>query len=124
VGDAKPDLSSLVELAAGIGLHEHRGLIYETREQQLASALPFLRAGLERRERCLYVADENGGTAVLNALREGGTDVDRFLRSGALVLIHPRETFLGQGSFDPDSFLRFVSQSTQRCVSTRMRYTA
>ena len=45
-------------------------------KNSLRAALPFLRAGLERRERCLYIADENTTAAVLNALREAGTDVD------------------------------------------------
>jgi hypothetical protein len=50
VGDAKPDLSRLGELAAGLGLHQHLCFIYETQEEQFAAALPFLRSGLERGE--------------------------------------------------------------------------
>ena len=83
MSDVKPDLLRLGELAGGLGLHEHLCLIYDTKEQQLAAALPYLRAGLERRERCLYIADENSGTAVLDALRKGGTEVD--LRWSRLV---------------------------------------
>ena len=60
MSDAKPDLSRLSELASGLGLHEHLCLIYDTQEEQFAVALPYLRAGLERRERCLYLADGNG----------------------------------------------------------------
>jgi signal transduction histidine kinase len=113
MGDAKPDLSSLGELAAGIGLHEHRCLIYENEEQQFASALPFLTAGLEQNERCLYIADENSETAVLGALRKAGTDVDHFVHSGALVLTGKRETYLQRGQFDPDFWIRFLTQSIQ-----------
>jgi signal transduction histidine kinase len=114
VGDEKPDLSSLGELAAGIGRHEHRCLIYETQEQQFAGALPFLKAGLEQRERCLYIADENNETAVLDALRKAGTDVDHFLRSGALVLSGKRETYLQRGRFDPDLWIQFLAQSIRQ----------
>ena len=110
VSEAKPDLSRLGELAGGLGLHEHLCLIYETQEEQFASALPYLRSGLERRERCLYIADENSGTAVLDALRKEGTDVDRHLRSGALILAGKQETYLKHGRFDPDWWIRFLSQ--------------
>jgi signal transduction histidine kinase len=73
--------------------------------------LPFLRAGLERRERCLYIADENRAAAVLDALRKGGTDVDHSLRSGALIIADKKETYLKNGRFDPDLWIRFLSQA-------------
>ena len=56
MSDAKRDLSRLAELAGGLGLHQHLCLIYHTQEEQFAAALPYLRAGLERGERCLYIA--------------------------------------------------------------------
>jgi signal transduction histidine kinase len=111
--EAKPDLSRLSELASALGPHEHLCLIYNTQEEQFAAALPFLRVGLERRERCLYVADENRADAVLQALRKSGTDVDRYLRSGQIIMPGKQETYLKQGSFDPDWMIRFLSQITQ-----------
>ena len=119
VGDAKPNLSSLGELAASIGPHEHRCLIYENQEQQFAAALPFLEAGLQRRERCLYIADENRGTAILDALRKAGTDVERHLQSGALVLTRKQETYLKPGHFDPDWWISFLSRSIQEAGDSR-----
>ena len=41
VGDVKPDLSRLGELAAGLGLRQHLCFIYETQEEQFAAAVPF-----------------------------------------------------------------------------------
>jgi signal transduction histidine kinase len=111
VSEAKPDLSRLAELASGIGLHEHCCLIYETEEEQLAAALPFLRSGLDRGEKCFFVADENSGAAVLNALRRAGTDVDRHLRSGALILAD--KPSLKAEHFDPDWSIGFLSKSIQ-----------
>src|SRR5258708_545534 len=113
MSDAKPDLSRLSELAGGLDLHEHLCLIYDTQEEQVAAALPFLRVGLERRERCLYVTDENRAAAVLEALRKGGTDVDSYVRSGAIILADKQEIYLKHGRFDPDWMIRFLSQITQ-----------
>jgi DcmR-like sensory protein len=103
VRDPKPDLSHLGELAAGMGLQQHLCLIYDTQQQQFAAALPYLRAGLERRERCLDIADENKGAAVLDALWKTGSGVDRHLRSGALIFPGKQETYLKPGCFHPDS---------------------
>ena len=113
MSDAKRDLSRLAELASGLGLHEHLCLIYQTQEEQFAAALPFLRAGLERGERCLYIADENSAAAVLDALRKAGTEVDRYVRSGALITVGKPETYLKNESFNPDRWIRFLSQATQ-----------
>jgi signal transduction histidine kinase len=111
VSDAKPDLSRLGQLASGLGLHQHLCFIYETQEEQFAAALPFLRSGLERGEKCFFVADENSGAAVLNALRKAGTDVDRHLRSGALILAN--KPYVKPGRFDPDWCIGFLSKSIQ-----------
>lgn len=73
--------------------------------------MPFLRVGLERGERCLYIADENRAAAVLDALRKSGTDVDGSLRSGALIIADKQETYLKHGRFDPDLWIRFLSQA-------------
>ena len=112
MNETQPDLSRLAELAGSLGLHEHLCLIYHTEEEQLAAALPFLRAGLERGERCLYIAGENGPPAVVDALRKSGTDIDRYLQSGALIIADKRETYLNHGRFDPDLWIRFLFRAT------------
>jgi PAS domain S-box-containing protein len=112
VSEAQADLSRLAELTAGLGLHEHLCLIYDTQEEQFAAALPYLRAGLEGGEKCLYLAYENTAATVLDALRKIGIDFDHYLRSGALTITHKRETDLQQGRFDPDSWIGFLNQAT------------
>jgi signal transduction histidine kinase len=119
VGDAQHDLSRLAELAGGLGLHEHLCVIYDTQEEQFAAALPYLRAGLERRQRCLYIADESNATAVLDALRRNGTDVDWCLRSGSLILADTKGTPPKDGSCDPDWWIRFFSKATHEAGAAR-----
>jgi PAS domain S-box-containing protein len=110
--DPHADYSRLAEVVSGLGLHEHLCVIYDNEEQQFAGALPYLRAGVERGEKCLYFADENTAAAVLDALRKFGTDVDQYVRSGALTITHQRETDLQQGHFDPDWWIGFLNQAT------------
>ena len=109
--DAHGDYARLAEVVSGLGLGEHLCVIYDTQEEQFAAALPYLRAGLERGEKCLYIVDENTAAAVLDALGKGGTDVDRYLRSGALTIANKDETYLQQGRFDPDWMISFMTQT-------------
>jgi len=117
MGEAKPDLLRLAELAGGLSLHEHRCLIYDTQEQQLAAALPYLKAGLERRERCLYITEENTAATIVEALRKDGADVDRCLRNGALIITGIQETYLKQRRFDPDWMLGFLTQTSAEATA-------
>jgi len=51
--------SLLRRLLTKLGVHEHLCLIYRTQEERLAAAVPFVKIGLERGERCLSIADGN-----------------------------------------------------------------
>jgi PAS domain S-box-containing protein len=108
----RPTIPNLVNVLEKLGLREHLCLIYDTREEQFAAALPFLKTYLERGEKCLYIVDENTAAAVLDALRKGGTDVDHYLRSGALTIAHSQEAYLNQGRFSPDRMIAFLTQAT------------
>jgi signal transduction histidine kinase len=119
MSDANSDLSRLAELTSGLSLHEHRCLIYDTQEQQLAAAVPYLRSGLERHERCLYITDENTATTILDALRKGGADVDRCVQGGALIITGKRDTYLRQGAFDPDLMIGFLTRATADATAAR-----
>ena len=110
--EAQPDYSQLASVVERLGLHEHLCLIYDTQEEQFAAALPYLRIGLERGEKCLYIVDENTAAAVLDGLRKSGTDVDHYLRSGALTITPKQESYLKQGRFDPDRMISFLTQAT------------
>ena len=119
MSDTETDHSRLAELAAKLSLHEHLCVIYETREEQFAVASPFLATGLEWGEKCLLLADENVAAAVLDALRKRGTDVDPYLRGGALTITHKRDTDLRQGRFAPDWWIGFLNQASAEAAASR-----
>jgi signal transduction histidine kinase len=109
-----PDLASLANVSAGLALHEHLCLIYDTQEEKFAAALPYLRAGLEQGERCLYIADEDSAVAVLDALRKRGIDVDAHVRRHTLIMADKNYTYLAHGHFDPDLWIQFLSEAIAR----------
>ena len=83
----------------------HLALVYESREERLAAVVPFLREGLERGERCMYVGEEESIADVIEALSEAGIDVDAARESGALAFGTGRETYLGDGFFEVEEML-------------------
>ena len=91
--------------------NDHLALVYESREEQFAAAMPFMRQGLERGERCLYIADENSRAEVREAMRDRGIDADDAIESGALSVHTKQDTYLRNGEFHPDDMVAFLEDA-------------
>jgi chemotaxis family two-component system sensor kinase Cph1 len=103
--------SKLIRSIEQLKVHDHLCLIYESREEQLAAVIPFIRIGLERGQRCVYIADENTSAFILEKIRADGIDVERKIESGALMVVTKRESYLRSGYFDPDLMLKFLKEA-------------
>src|ERR1700681_2232806 len=82
--------------------HDHLSLIYENSEDHFAVAIPFIRIGLDRGEKCIYIADDGTEAVVRDAMDAQGIDVERAIATGSLVLETKEATYLKHGWFDPD----------------------
>lgn len=97
--------------------HDHLCLIYETQAEQFGAVIPFIRIGLERGEKCIYIADENDAESVLAAMRAEGVDVAAATQRGALTIASRRETYVRDGFFDPDQMIAFLRDTTRSAVA-------
>jgi len=104
-----PDRSRLLEVLEELSVHEHLCVIYDTAEQQRAVVFPFLEIGLDRGEMCLYVADENTATSILDTMRERGVDVDAIVQKGMLKVADKGQEYLRNGRFDPDEMIVYLA---------------
>ncbi len=77
-----PLLTALERLAP----HDHLCSIYETPAEHFAVAIPFIRIGLERGEKCIYIADDGTEAIVRDAMQAEGIDVERAIATDSLVL--------------------------------------
>ncbi|UPV73444.1 MEDS domain-containing protein [Halorussus limi] len=111
-----PAFRGPVEPLDGHDSNDHLALVYETREEQFAAAVPFVEQGLDRNERCLYIADENSETEVLDAMRNADVNVDDALESGALTLHTKQDTYCRGGSFDPENMLAFLEAAIEEAT--------
>ena len=79
-------------LRASVG--DHIGHFYRTREDWSGLAVPFLKAGLEARERCVYLrGSESELEELRSCLESAAVDVSGYIVSGQLTL--------GQGASEP-----------------------
>jgi chemotaxis family two-component system sensor kinase Cph1 len=96
--------------------HDHLSLIYENSEDHFAVAIPFIRIGLDRGEKCIYIADDGTEAVVRDAMDAQGIDVERAIATGSLVLETKEATYLKHGSFDPDRMSTFWREATAEAV--------
>lgn len=71
---------------------DHICPIYESMAEQMASAVPFLKDGLVRGERCLYVADDHTAAQIVQALEAAGVDVAHTRARGVSCGFFPSRT--------------------------------
>jgi signal transduction histidine kinase len=102
----------LLTALEGLGPHDHQSLIYESPEDRFAVAIPFIRIGLDRGEKCIYIADDGTEAALRDAMSAQGIDVERAIRTGSLVLATKDSAFLKHGSFDPEWMPTFWREAT------------
>lgn len=106
MNDHRSDSSRLAELVGEIGLHDHLCVIYETQDEQFAAAIPLVKIGLDRGEKCLYIADGNAA-ALIDAMREQDIYVDAAVRQGSLT-IASQEIYPLRGDFVSDRWIELV----------------
>ena len=107
----------LVTALEQIGPHDHFCSIYESPEEHYAVAIPFIQIGLDRGEKCIYIADDGTVGEVRAAMESEGIDVDRATATNALVLATKEDAYLEHGSFQPDWMYTFWKQATQMAIS-------
>ncbi len=105
-------LNTLTGAIEKLGVHNHLCLIYETQEEQFAAVIPYIKIGLERGEKCIYIVDDNTADTVINRMKAAGIAVDTAMESGQLTVASKKEAYLRQGYFDADWMIGFLKRMT------------
>ena len=116
--EAGSDDPRLLDVLVQIGLHDHICLIYESQGEQLAMPVPSIRMGLERGEKCIFIAPEKTLRDVNEGLHAIGIDVDEAMNSGRLAVASQEDTYLRNGHFEPDRMIRFLADSLEPAIAS------
>ncbi len=116
-------IGSVAELGSG----DHVACIYESEEEHRQVMTPFIRSGLERREKVLYITDVRKEDCILEYLADDGVDAERYVKTGQLVFAPASDTYLRDGYFDTEGMLALAQAETDRALAegfAAMRYTS
>ena len=97
-----------------VKVHDHLCLIYESPEEQLGAAIPYVAQGIAKGERVIYVTDETSIDTICDAVQARGVDVRGALSGGALEFVTSRDAYLRDGYFTPEGMIAHLSEHEQR----------
>jgi PAS domain S-box-containing protein len=106
-----------LDTIANLGPGHHVCWLYETEEEHRAVLTPFLRQGLERGEKVLYIMDAHGAETVLGYLQDDGLDVEPYLARQQLTIVTSQSAYMQQDVFDPDEMIAFLRAETERALA-------
>jgi hypothetical protein len=90
---------------------------YESAGEKRLTVVTFIRGGLARRERCLYIGAPAEQADLMAALASAGVEAERELARGSLVLATTRDTYLRTGRFDGDDALAVMEGLVDRALA-------
>jgi len=96
---------------------EHLCSFYESKAEQFQIVFPFIVEGLARKEKCLYIADENTVDEVKAGLLIHGIDVEECLKTGQLKIMTAKESYLKLGRFILDDMILQIDSFVERAIS-------
>jgi hypothetical protein len=82
-------------------------------EEQLRIVVEYIKSGLSRGERCLFICCEHPAEDLRGALRVAGVNVDQEEKKGALLILSKEEGPLKSGCFAPDEMIDLLATSVE-----------
>ena len=102
------ELKDLADLRPG----DHLCCLYETEEEHRALVTPYIRQGLERNEKVVYIVDAHASKEILAYLEGDGFDPRACLASGQLSMLTRDDSYMRDGTFDPDGMISLLRSET------------
>ena len=96
---------------------DHLCHIYETEEEHRTLFTPFIRQGLERDEKVIYIIDAHTKNRILSYLRNDGIDTEAYIQKGQLVTCNADEVYIKDGCFDPLRTINLLKKGTTRALN-------
>jgi signal transduction histidine kinase len=102
---------------SGLKQKDHVCPIYESADERTAVAVSFIKEGLARGERCLYVSSDQSVSELAGALDAAGIDFAYESGREALRLLTERDAYLLSGEFQPRPMIAFLRQTEAQALA-------
>ncbi len=106
-----------VRTVGDLGLGDHATFLYQNEPEHRSVMTRFVRQGLERGEKVVYIADAHSPETISNYLRSERVDVDAHLDRRQLVFMTAAETYTRGDVFDPERMTATIEREAERTLA-------
>jgi PAS domain S-box-containing protein len=97
---------------------DHLCCLYDTDEEHRAVLTTFLRQGLEKDEKVLYIVDTHTAETVLGYLRLDGLELEPYFAREQLNILKVEDAYTRGGGFDPDTMIALLKTETSHALDS------
>jgi MEDS: MEthanogen/methylotroph, DcmR Sensory domain len=96
-----------------LGKYRHTCAFFNTPDEEYRVLLPFIKEGIERKEKAFHIVDPRQREDHLQRLRTAGIDTEETQKTGQLQVKRWEEAYLREGHFDQDAMLALIEEVLQ-----------
>ncbi|HLV87903.1 MAG TPA: sigma 54-interacting transcriptional regulator [Candidatus Sulfotelmatobacter sp.] len=94
-----------------LGKHNHLCAFFHSKDEEYRVLLPFIKAGIEKREKAFHIVDPEQRQDHLHRLQFGGIDVEVARQQNQLEVRGWDEAYLRKGHFDQQAMLALIEEA-------------
>ncbi len=106
-----------VRTIGDLGLGDHATFFYQSEPEHRSVMTKFVRQGLERGEKVVYVSDAHTPETIVSYLRSERVDADTYFDRGQLVFESSETSYVRGGAFDADAMEALVTREAERALA-------
>jgi DcmR-like sensory protein len=96
-----------------LGKYRHICAFFHAPDEEYRVLLPFIKEGIERKEKAFHIVDPRQRENHLERLRNAGIETDVIQKTGQLEVKRWEDAYLREGHFDQDAMLALIEEVLQ-----------
>lgn len=100
-----------------LNLGDHIAFFYRDPARHLQIMMHYIKQGLKKTQRCLYIVDDFSVASILRHMEQSGINVEQEQSRGALHVTTKGETYLRHGVFEPEKVVAGLKEEIQKSLA-------
>ena len=96
---------------------DHLCCLYNTDEELRKVVVPFLKSGVEKHNKIIYLTDTYSSEQIRNNLSAEGVAINSYINTGQFRFLTAEVSYLQDETFNPDSMITLLKDETARAVA-------
>ncbi len=94
----------------------HISCIYRTDAELFSLLVPFFTAGLQKRNRCVYITSEHTSERIIDAFDLMGLNLSDYIENGDFIFLNHTQVYTHDGNFQADSVISSVLRTESSAI--------